>query len=114
MKNDLLGQAAAVVDDLNDKIFDKVGDCRYSPLSVLSNGYQVLIKWFDTVLWDSDNEDRAFDDNKNEYEPLKDFVIMRCHNLADAIKREATALTCHSGGCSKYEECKDDEFICFK
>jgi hypothetical protein len=54
-------------------------DLDESSVSLHTNGYVNNIVLDEFVLWSDQDDERNFNEELNEYEPLKDFVVKRLH-----------------------------------
>lgn len=54
-------------------------------LELISNGNTFVIRWLDITIWNSDDDSRQFDEDKNEYEPLEQFLKKRIKQLFDNL-----------------------------
>lgn len=64
-----------IVKDLNERWFDKYGESS-ERFYYTTDGYINLIGYGNNVvLWNSDNDERKFDEDLNEYEDLSTYII---------------------------------------
>lgn len=63
-----------LVDDLNEELYNKFGDDLNTYYYYTSYGFVDEIGFGKVSLWDSENDDRNFLEDKNDYEPLKPFI----------------------------------------
>lgn len=75
-----------VINELNEMLYDKHGElCEVFELR--SSGYYNAIFIYDVRLWLDDDDDRWFDEEKNDYEPLVPFIIKEYNKLIDEISK---------------------------
>jgi len=77
-----------IVNRLNDELYDQnpILISNYGIyLEFSSVGYSSIIKFLDIVIWDEDNDERDFDESKNEYEPLKFFLIRKINDILEKL-----------------------------
>ena len=58
-------------------------DLDESPVSLHTNGYVNNIVLDEFCIWSDQDDERKFNEESNEYEPLKDFIVKR---LAERIQ----------------------------
>jgi hypothetical protein len=74
----------ALVSDLNNELYEKNGETERK-FYYSSDGYIDCI-WFGTeLLWDSDNDDREYIEENNDYEPLKPFIKRAFNNYVNKL-----------------------------
>lgn len=62
-----------VISELNGELFEKFGDTEMD-FGYTTNGYVDVVTFDDVVLWHSENDDREFDEEKNDWEPFEPFI----------------------------------------
>ena len=73
-----------IVSDLNNELYEKIGETERK-FYYSSDGYIDCI-WFGTeLLWDSDNDDREYIEENNDYEPLKPFIKRAFNNYVNKL-----------------------------
>ena len=76
----MISEIYAAVEELNDEMY--VGLDWYVPFSMESFGYaNTYIKFMGEVVWQSQDDPRDFDEDRNEYEPLKPFLIKEARKM---------------------------------
>lgn len=64
-----------VVRELNDEIDNKLENAEATfHFSMESDGYCSLVTFMGLNVWSSEDDERDFIDEKDEYEPLKDYI----------------------------------------
>ena len=76
-----------VIDDLNSELGKKTNYDGFQQFTLSTNGYQDLIYFQDEVLWNSDEDDREFFEEKGEYEPLILFVKKEFNNYVTRLQK---------------------------
>ena len=56
-------------------------------LEIHTNGFCIVVKFLGEQIWSSENEDRNFDDDANEWEPLEPFLRKKCKDLIIKISK---------------------------
>lgn len=62
-----------IVNTLNSELYDKVGETE-DQFYYTTNGYVDIIGFGDKTLWNSEEDDRQFDEETDEYEPLTPYI----------------------------------------
>ena len=75
-----------VVDELNNLLWKKYQEEEFQ-FKFSSNGYYNAILFNDYMLWYSDEDDREFNEETNDYEPLKEFIIKEFNKYISHLKR---------------------------
>ena len=80
-----------VVAELNDKIdyVEDVSEMIY--WCAQTDGNYTNVKYLGCVLWSSENDDREFFDDKDDWEPLETFLIRAQNTLIDNIIKHRIA-----------------------
>jgi hypothetical protein len=73
----MINDIVHVVDILNEKYYND----EYTIFEMNTDGYTIIIKCCGFVIWNNEDDDREFDENKNEYELLVPFLIKRSEKL---------------------------------
>ena len=68
---------AEIVGNLNELFFTRTNNFNFSPFELRYDGSCHIVKYMGLSIWDDDNEPRYFDEDKNEYEPLEDYIMKR-------------------------------------
>jgi len=67
-----------LIDELNDNIPPVIyedADCGPMCFGFAYNGIAVAVTFMEITLWDSENDGREFNEDLDDYEPLKDYVL---------------------------------------
>jgi hypothetical protein len=76
-----------IVNELNDNLYKIFGDDIEYFFSYETNGYIDVILFGDHILWNSDNDDRMFIEEKNDYEPLSPFIKKQFNQYVDMLNK---------------------------
>ena len=81
-----------IVSELNGMIFDKLGEKQYmsNPLSftIISDGNFMAIEFEGHTIWNSEDDEREYNEEIDEFEPLKLFCVkqlMKYNSLINLI-----------------------------
>lgn len=87
--NNLLMQAYDAVVNINDTIVGCMdSESKYSmPVLLTTDGTSLLIEICGTQIWNDDEDDREFSEEKNEYEPLEPFLRKKINEELELIKK---------------------------
>lgn len=78
--NETIEKLKTVVDNLNKKLWGEYGENEQNSCSAFSFTYSTTIQFIgfdDETLWDSNDEERSFDYDKDDYEDLEKFVVKK-------------------------------------
>lgn len=75
---------AEVVSDLNQELYDRFKETELG-FSYCTNGYVDIIMFGEYMLWNSEMDDRAFDESANEYEPFEPYIKRLFNEWADRV-----------------------------
>lgn len=76
MDIDLLLEAYEVTTKLNDELYGEF-DVVNEFFELRACGWNIFIYFADCAMWRSDEDERDFDEDKNEYEPLEGYIRKR-------------------------------------
>ena len=76
-----LNEAIKAVDELNDLL--PINSEQFFTINYSS--YWTSVSFGDIRLWDSENDDREFNENKNEYEPFMSFLKKQLGNKVEEL-----------------------------
>ena len=62
-----------IIDELNQELYEKLGETDWE-FSYSTNGYVHIIKFGEIVIWNSEDDEREWIEEKNDYEPMKPFL----------------------------------------
>ena len=57
-------------------------------LEIESTGMQTIVKWLGVCLWNSDDDARTFNEEKNDYEPIEEFLRKKGRKLAESVSKQ--------------------------
>lgn len=79
---------ADLVEDINFKLYEIFGDDSYLyELSVETNSSSSIIKYLGFVIWSSEDDERKFNEDINEYETLEKFIYRQIKKIKKKIKK---------------------------
>lgn len=72
------------------ELFEIVGDINEEmgfnrPLYFESDGNCMIVKWLGETIWNSENDERYFSEEKDDWEPLKPYLKLKCKRLLESI-----------------------------
>ena len=88
---EMVKQALAAVSAINDDM-DQESDSQFHLVELRTTGYAILVQWLGRTVWSSEDDERAFDEERNEYEPLEPFLRRACAELARNVSAESAGL----------------------
>jgi hypothetical protein len=112
-------EALKTVENINlSDSYEKLGEKVYDELEFLtyhSDGIIERIKFLGKTIWDSENNDRKFNEDENEWEPLEPYIreimIKKLEFLNKQLKCLKGTIQCHCEIENLFEinvhECKD-------
>ena len=68
-----------IVSELNQELFDRFEETELC-FSYSTNGVIDSVSFEGRLLWDSENDGRKWDEETNDYEPFKPFIIRQYSN----------------------------------
>jgi hypothetical protein len=71
-----------IVEDLNNAYMEVKG---LAPFYITTDGVSVGVFFLEAPLWCSAEDEREYDEEKEEYEPLEDYLKRELRNLAKNI-----------------------------
>lgn len=54
-------------------------------LMYITNGCQSKVTWLGEILWVEDDDCREYDENKDEYEPMKQCLLRECNIILEHL-----------------------------
>ncbi len=76
-----------VIGNIQEDMIKQTDNSDYGYSIVMnSNGSEIFIKFFDCFIWRSDEDEREFDDEINEYEDLETFLRTEIQMIIDELK----------------------------
>jgi len=92
-EGDSIEEIVCLVGQLNDEIFNQTGrdhGCAYRPLVAHFDGDDCAstasVYLIDICIWNSDCNNRGFDESFNVYQPLKEFLIQEINRVVSELK----------------------------
>jgi len=80
-----------IVDELNGLIVDQTEEgssfLMGSMFTLITNGDVIGVNFLDNQIWNSDDDEREFFENQNDWEPLKPFLIQEANQIINLIKK---------------------------
>lgn len=73
-----------IVGELNDELYNEFDELEMC-FSYMTNAASDIIKFEDTILWNSEEDDRKYDEEKEDYEPFIPFIKQKFNDWADKI-----------------------------
>lgn len=80
-------QYIQIVEELNAILYQQSGDNCQTFFTYTSRGFDHSIAFGDVILWYDENDERKFDEESNQYEPLLPFVVKQFNKLVKQFKR---------------------------
>jgi hypothetical protein len=80
-------EVVGVIAELNGQILEKdekLRDEMFCPLRISTDGYCINVTFLGECIWSSEDDDRKFDDDKNEFEHFDEFFKNKINELASA------------------------------
>lgn len=77
MKQKLLAEVFQAVENINEDIHEALDNKanQIDLLGIISEGSMfIVVTYLDHQLWDNDNDEREFIEDRNDYEPLEPFL----------------------------------------
>ena len=65
------------VADINGAIFNEENDDYYFSLTITTDTFATNVMFLDQAIWQSENDEREYIEGKDEYEPIKLFLIKK-------------------------------------
>ena len=92
-KNEIEIEAINAVRKINEEIYEQTeeedGFCPIEGLVFKTNGFGLVIKFFGDQIWNDEDSERKYDEEKDEDEPMEGFLrreVMRIVNEVGKIK----------------------------
>jgi hypothetical protein len=74
------GDIIDLVDNIQGEIYEQTCGCEYYLIEVCFCSGMCVINFLDIQIWNSDDDMREYDEVKDEYEPLGDFLRREINN----------------------------------
>ena len=75
-----------IVNELNCDLYEKHSETDYN-FNYRTNGFVEVISFDDFVLWNSEEDERSYDEQKNEYEDMISFIKKKFNEFADKLQK---------------------------
>jgi hypothetical protein len=75
--NNLFQEVNDIINELNQEVYVILGYDTELDYTLHSNGSIIVIKFMGVQIWNSDSDEREFNEDLNEYEDLKFFIIKK-------------------------------------
>ena len=86
---EILNEADEAVEKLNEILseflFEKYGDDEFPIFELQTNGTFIIITFMDYRIWFLDEDERYFNEEKDEFEPLEGYLKKEAQKLIDRI-----------------------------
>ena len=76
-----------IVAELNQRYIEKYKEENPLPFEYITDGFNSCINFFDTRIWFDDEDEREFDEETNQYEPLERFLIRKATELVSFSRK---------------------------
>ena len=76
-----ISDIAKIVSNINAELFEILEEEEFLSLNLWSSGDEHSIEFSEFPIWSSECDDREYYDDKDEYEPLDDFVRKQLNAL---------------------------------
>ena len=86
-----LTKVLEAVQELNDYISEKHEGGSAQAVEFSSDGNMCAVRFCGSTVWNEDEDDRNFDDNANEYEPLVPFLKKKINEQIDDLQLQKFA-----------------------
>ena len=83
--NDLIQEAINVVKSINEEIYEQ-HQSEFIPINCCTDGDEVCIEFLNQHIWTSIEDEREYLDDKDDWEPLEQFVRIKIMELINEIK----------------------------
>ena len=75
----LMEEVVSVITDISNSIEDK--DVSNFPFILMTDGCNAIVEFAGCRVWSREDDCREFDDDTNDYEPLKDYLIAQARKV---------------------------------
>ena len=73
-----------LINELNEELYERVGETEFD-FNYSTNGYVDIINMGNIMLWNSENDEREYIEDKNDYEPMKPFIKRMLNTEIDKL-----------------------------
>jgi len=89
-----------LVEKLNIQLFEQGWEGGEYEFTYLNNGYIEAVEFNETLLWNSDTDEREWDDEKDEYKlTVQEYVIKKFYEYRDNLNKITLTLEEEDGNC---------------
>lgn len=84
-----IAEVEEVVQLLNEDFIDRldVESFDFIPFELKATGHNIGILYCGYQVWNDDCDERVYDEDKDEYEPLRDFVLRESRKVYGLVER---------------------------
>lgn len=86
---ELINEAIEAVGVLNEEVYEQLEDEGefFQPFRVITDGDGAIAQFFEIPLWNTDDDDRVFNDEKNEHDSLLPHLRMKVNEIVLLISK---------------------------
>lgn len=93
-------EISKIVEKINEEYFENLSeDCLYY-LEIRTNGYGTKVVFMDNTLWKDYDDEREWNEERNDYEPLEEYLKKKIVELLQPLFNVLHELT--DGDCCNY------------
>ena len=76
-----------IITGLNNKFYEATGE-ELPPFTFYTDGFSQVVLWYEEVLWNSEDDDREYDYDRDEFsESLEDYLVRTvCERAKDILR----------------------------
>jgi len=74
-------EAINAVRRINEEIYDQIEEDEGFQLEFLTNGFCSGIKFLGDIIWNEDDNERKYDEEEDEYEPMEGFLRRQINEI---------------------------------
>lgn len=90
------------VSSINQDIYDILGDGDNSSIYLKSgsDGFCQWVEFLDTAIWESENEERTYNETIDAYEPIEDFLCRKMKERIQTVQKLLAMAGLNDGAAS--------------